>query len=126
MSVAILEFTCKTPIFTAVSDGAFPNEKVYRIDWLISDIADDKVLFCNQKIFAPIWYIWFFVDAPHLMKTTRISYTIQGNIFISSIHIFNSSMQHRKKCIFNKVASLQAATFLIINSFKSIFQGHLS
>lgn len=31
-SVAILEFTCKTPIFTAVSDGAFPNEKVYRID----------------------------------------------------------------------------------------------
>lgn len=26
-----------------------------------------------KKIFAPIWYIWFYAGAPHLIKTIRIA-----------------------------------------------------
>ena len=52
-SVAIPEFTRKTPIIATTSDGASPNKKFYRMHCLISDIADEKVVYHNQKIFAP-------------------------------------------------------------------------
>ena len=92
-AVAILELTCKLAVISTVSDGASPNRKFYDmhkdIDTLDSppddaegedeedkkDEEDDSlqpvVVYKTVNLFAPHRFLWFFSDAPHLMKTIR-------------------------------------------------------
>ena len=70
-AVSILELTCKLPVIGAVSDGASPNRSFYRMHYLMDGKIDCDVTHRTINIFAPQRYIWFFADAPHLMKTTR-------------------------------------------------------
>ena len=70
-AVAILELTCNLPVIAAVSDGASPNRKFYRMHAMMDGKDNAPVVNRTINIYAPHRYIWFFADAPHLMKTTR-------------------------------------------------------
>jgi len=70
-AVSILELKCKLPVIAAVSDGASPNRKFYRMHGLMDDKIGNSVVNRTINFYAPDRYIWFFADAPHLMKTFR-------------------------------------------------------
>ena len=80
-AVSILEITCRLPVIAAVSDGASPNRKFYRMHSLMDDKIDSNITHRTINIFAPRRYIWFFADAPHLMKTTRNCIFHSGILF---------------------------------------------
>jgi len=69
-AIAILELTCQLPVIATVSDGASSNRKFYRMHQLLAGKEND-VTHRTVNLFAPERYIWFFADAPHLMKTAR-------------------------------------------------------
>ena len=69
-AVSYLELSCTLPVVACVSDGASANRKFYKMHATADDDNDGiphKTLnpFCNER------YIYFFADAPHLMKTLR-------------------------------------------------------
>ena len=70
-SMSILELTYQLKVIAAVSDGATPNRKFYRIHKFIDPLIGDvkNVTYKTVNIFNPERYIYFFVDAPHLIKT---------------------------------------------------------
>ena len=70
-AVSILEGTCNLQKITVVSDGAAPNRKFYRLHRKLDNEPDCDVVYRTVNLFAPERFIWFFADAPHLMKTTR-------------------------------------------------------
>ncbi len=70
-AVAILELTCQLPVIAVVSDGASSNRKFYRMHDLLDGKETGEVVHRTINLFASDRYIWFFSDAPHLMKTTR-------------------------------------------------------
>eukprot|EP00794_Sanderia_malayensis_P015485 gene15485-17063_t len=70
-AVAILELTCNLPVIAAVSDGASSNRKFYRMHELSDGAGSSDVVHRSVNLYAPDRFIWFFSDAPHLMKTTR-------------------------------------------------------
>ncbi|XP_012566352.2 uncharacterized protein LOC105850424 [Hydra vulgaris] len=70
-AVGVLELTCKLYVIAAVSDGAAPNRKFYRMHSMFDDKLDCNVVHRCINIYAPERYLWFFADAPHLIKTAR-------------------------------------------------------
>ena len=71
-AVAILEDTCKLPVIATVSDGAAPNRAFYRIHSMLTQgTITDEVIYRTINLYARERFIWFFADAPHLIKTTR-------------------------------------------------------
>ena len=80
-AVSILQFSCGLMVIAAVSDGAAPNRRFYQMhknfdgfnrhhDVLESD-DNNSIVYRTINLFAPDRFIWFFSDAPHLMKTIR-------------------------------------------------------
>ena len=69
-AVCILEDTCELHVIAAVSDGASSNRSFYKMHRHLSK-SESEVVYRTENIFHPGRYIWFFADAPHLMKTTR-------------------------------------------------------
>lgn len=79
-AVAILEMTCELPVIAAVCDGASQNRKFFRIHEFLSDQLDGDSTYRTRNLFACSFrYIYFFSDAPHLMKTTRNCLYHSGN-----------------------------------------------
>ena len=70
-AISILEITCKLPIITVVSDGASPNRKFYNLHAPLDELNTKDVTYRTINLFEPKRYIWFFADAPHLLKTAR-------------------------------------------------------
>ena len=70
-AVTILELSCELKVIAAVSDGASPNGKFYRMHSSIDWKNDECITHRAINLFAPQRYICFFADAPHLIKTTR-------------------------------------------------------
>ena len=70
-AVSILELTCKLNVIALVSDGASSNRKFYRMHKEISQCVDSPVIYRTKNLFAPGRFIFFFADAPHLLKTLR-------------------------------------------------------
>ena len=70
-AVCILELTCKLPVIAAVADGASPNRSFFRMHSMMDDKVNPDVVHRTINVFAPHRFIWFFADAPHLMKTAR-------------------------------------------------------
>ena len=70
-AVSILELTCQLKVTAAVSDGASPNRKFYGIHKFMEPLVDymKNVTYKTVNIFNPEHYIYFFADAPHLIKT---------------------------------------------------------
>ena len=70
-AISILEITCKLPVITVVSDGASPNRKFYSLYPPLDELNTKDVTYRTINLFEPKRYIWFFADAPHLLKTAR-------------------------------------------------------
>ena len=70
-AVAILEQTCNLKVIAAVSDGASPNRNFFQMYKLLDDKVDCDVVHRTVNLFSSDRYIWFFADAPHLIKTAR-------------------------------------------------------
>lgn len=70
-AVSVLELVCNLWVCAAVSDGASPNRLFYQLhaDLVEPDCGD--VINYTPNLFAPSRKIYFFSDAPHLLKTTR-------------------------------------------------------
>ena len=68
----MLELTCELPVIASVSDDASANRKFFRMHSMMDNSLEDRgVVHRTINLFAPSRYIWFFSDAPHLLKTTR-------------------------------------------------------
>lgn len=70
-AVCILETNCNLWVIGATSDGASQNRKLYRLHKLLDGGTDKDVCYRTINFFAPHRYLYFFADAPHLIKTTR-------------------------------------------------------
>ena len=70
-AVSILELTCNLYVIAAVSDGASANRKFYRMHEMMDGQISTEVTYRTINLFATDRFIWFFADAPHLMKTLR-------------------------------------------------------
>lgn len=70
-AVCILETSCNLWVIATTSDGASPNRKFYRMHQPLDDNAGKDVCYRTINLYAPYRYIYFFSDAPHLVKTTR-------------------------------------------------------
>ena len=70
-AIQILEITCKLPVITVVSDGASPNRKFYSLHAPLDELNIKVVTYRTINLFELKRYIWFFADAPHLLKTAR-------------------------------------------------------
>ena len=68
-AVSILEWTCKLPVIASVCDGASPNRKFFRMHATLAQSPGKPVVYRSVNIFAPSRFLWFFADAPHLLKT---------------------------------------------------------
>lgn len=70
-AVFILETTCNLWVIAATSDGASPNRRFYRLHEPLDGDAGKDVFYRTINLFAPHRFVYFFSDAPHLIKTTR-------------------------------------------------------
>ncbi|CAB4007562.1 Hypothetical predicted protein [Paramuricea clavata] len=69
-AVSILKLLCNLSVCAAVSDGASPNRLFYQLHADLIE-PDVEVVHYTPNLFAPSRNIYFFSDAPHLLKTTR-------------------------------------------------------
>ena len=73
-AVGILELKCNLHVIAAVSDGASSNRKFYNNHRDMDGIGpNNDIVHRTVNIYAPERHIWFFADAPHLLKTGRYS-----------------------------------------------------
>ena len=70
-AVAILELSCNLWVIAATSDGASPNRSFYKMHESLDGNPGKDVCLRTINIYAPQRYLYFFSDAPHLVKTTR-------------------------------------------------------
>ena len=70
-AVGILEMTCNLWVIAAISDGASPNRKFFRLHFGLDGGSGKDVVYRVKNMFAMYRYIYFFSDAPHLIKTSR-------------------------------------------------------
>ena len=71
-AVSILELGCNLWVCAAVSDGASPNRKLYALHaGLVGSEFNGDIVYRTVNLFAPVRFIYFFSDAPHLLKTAR-------------------------------------------------------
>ena len=70
-AISNLEITCKLPVITVVLDSASPIRKFYSLHAPLDELNTKDVTYRTINLFEPKHYIWFFADAPHLLKTAR-------------------------------------------------------
>ena len=69
-AVCLLEITCNLWVIATTADGASPNRRFFRLHKALGDVQG-HVCYRTKNLYAPHRYIYFFSDAPHLIKTTR-------------------------------------------------------
>ena len=70
-AVCILELTCKLWVIATTSDGASPNRSFFGLNRELDGNSGKPVTYRAVNLYARHRYIFFFSDAPHLIKTTR-------------------------------------------------------
>lgn len=70
-AVCILETSCNLWVIAATSDGASANRRFYRLHKSMDGGAEGDDCYRTVNLYAPHRFIYFFSDAPHLVKTTR-------------------------------------------------------
>ena len=70
-AVCHLETRCNLWVIATTSDGAAPNRRFYRLHAELDGDGAKDVCYRTINIYAPHRFIYFFADAPHLIKTTR-------------------------------------------------------
>ena len=69
-AVCLLETACNLWVIATIADGTSPNRRFFRLHKALADVQGD-VCYRTKNLYAPHRYIYFFSDAPHLIKTTR-------------------------------------------------------
>ena len=87
-AVFVMELVCNLWVCAAVCDGAPPNRRFYQLHAGL-DHGND-VINATTNVFVTSRKIYFFSDAPHLVKTTRN-------------YIFNSGSGTRTRYMWNNV-----------------------
>ena len=70
-AVYILETSCNLWVIAATSDVVSPNRRFYRLHKPLDGGADTEVCYRTINLFTPSRFLYFFSDAPHLVKKTR-------------------------------------------------------
>lgn len=70
-AVYILELQCNLCVIAATADGASPNRRFFKLHKLLDPNSVKPVCYRTINLFAPSRFIYFFSDAPHLLKTAR-------------------------------------------------------
>ena len=79
-AVSILETSSNLWVIAATSDGASANRRLYRLHKPLDGNSDTDVCYRTINLFAPHRFIYFFSDAPHLVKTTRNCLMHSGSV----------------------------------------------
>ena len=70
-TVAVLEVSFDLHVCAVVNDGASPNRKFFHLHSKLAKDVDCDGVYKTPNIFAPSWFVVFFADSPHLMKTAH-------------------------------------------------------
>ncbi len=92
-AVSMLEITCGLAVVGATGDGASQNRKFFLMHESIQGNDGKNVVYCTKNLFAPERNIYFFSDAPHLLKTARNC-------------LFNSGSGNQKRLMWNNGQNL--------------------
>ena len=87
-AVSVLELICNLWVCAAVSDGASPNRLFFQLHEDLVDTDSGDLVHYTTNLFAPSRKIYFFSDAPHLLKTARNC-------------LFNSGSGNRSRYLWN-------------------------
>ena len=89
-AVSILEISCKLNVIAAVSDGASSNRMFFKMHDKTSNLdSSSTVTYRSINCYARDRYLYFFADAPHLMKTLRNA--MYHSHDLGSRHLWNGS-----------------------------------
>lgn len=70
--VAILELKVNLNVVAAISDGASTNRRFFQLhDSFGGNVSDTNIVYKTKNLFSLGRWIWFFADAPHLVKISR-------------------------------------------------------
>ena len=70
--VAILELKVHLNVVAGISDGASPNRRFFQLhNSFGGTLSDTNIVYKTKNLFSLGRWIWFFADAPHLLKTSR-------------------------------------------------------
>lgn len=98
-AVGILEIRCNLKVVAAVSDGASPNRKFYSLHKLLVG-GDDDPAHRTVNLYDPERFIYFFSDAPHLIKTVR------NSIYNSGLEKVRMLMNNGKKITWSHIVKM--------------------
>ena len=70
-AVSILELTVNLWVIGTCCDGASPNRRFFRLHKEIDGGTNRDVMYRTVNLYSPDSFIYFFSDAPHLVKTAR-------------------------------------------------------
>ena len=70
-AVSVLELTCNLWVVAASCDGAAPNRKFFNLHYGLVGETLSGVIHRTLNLYATQRFIYFFADAPHLLKTAR-------------------------------------------------------
>ena len=73
-AVGYLEHSCGLKVIASTSDKATPNQRLYRLQGQGEDVCYKAV-----NLYSMDRYLYFFSDAPHLMKTVRNNLASSGS-----------------------------------------------
>eukprot|EP00794_Sanderia_malayensis_P010387 gene10387-11468_t len=99
--VAILELNCNLWVIAAISDGASPNRKFFKLHQMLDGNADAGVIYRTVNLFKANRFVYFFSDAPQPLKTSR-------------------------NCLYNSRANLNEGTRYMWNNDKYMVWSHIS
>ncbi len=92
-AVAILEMRCKLPVVFTTADGASQNRRFFKMHEEMNETNGKNVTYKVQNKYAVERDIYFFSDAPHLLKTRRNC-------------LFNSGSGHHSRYMWNNGSDL--------------------
>ena len=93
-AIGVLELTCNLWVIASTSDGASPNRRLYRMHKPLVNNAEDDLCYRTINLYAPQRYIYFFSDAPHLVKTTRNYLYSSGHGSCTRYVVWNDIIHH--------------------------------
>jgi hypothetical protein len=103
-AVSVLELSCNLWVCAAVSDGASANRKFYDLHvGLVGSDCSTDVVHKTVNLFDPSRFIYFFSDAPHLVKTAR------NCLFNSGLGKHTRLMWNGMELMWNHIAQLYHA-----------------
>ena len=70
-AVYFLEIHCNLWVIAATADGASSNRSFFQLHHLLDLDNDKSICYKTINLFATWRFIYFFADAPHLLKTAR-------------------------------------------------------